>query len=110
MIKLIITLIGVFAIIFLALNLLTNLSKQDKLKVLYLFISITIIAGVYEFFQDKSGDKNREVILKFMHGDTIVCKNVEVNNSNFNFVSGTLTFVGKKSDNKNLILQVEECK
>ena len=110
MIKLIVTLIGAFLIIFLILNLLTNLSKQDKLKVLYLFISITIIAGVYEFFQDKRSDKNREVILKFMHGESIYCKDIEVNKSEFNFVSGTLIFVGKKNTNENIILKVEECK
>ncbi len=109
MIKLIIGFIGILAVIVLVLNLMTNLSKQDKLKVVYLFISVVIIVGAYEFFQNKKGNKDREIVLKYMHGDSFECRGLEINKSTFNFVSGTLTFVGKKENNKNTVIRVGEC-
>ena len=109
MINFIIGFIGSLAIVILILNLLTNLSKQDKLKVIYLFLSVAIIAGAYEFFQNKKANKDREVVLKYMHGESFECRGLEINKSTFNFVNGTLSFVGKEENNKNIVISVGEC-
>jgi hypothetical protein len=110
LLNLIFILIVIFVVVFLFIHLFTNLSKQGKLKVFYIFSFIFIAVLAYEIFESENSDKNREVILKFIHKESIYCKGKEINSTNFNFVSGTLTFVGKNSNNKDIIIDVKECK
>lgn len=107
--KLLIGLLSLFAVIFIVLSLFTNLKKREKLKVLYLFSAILILVSLFEFFQSSKESSNREVVLKFMQGDRVYCSNRAISKDKFNFVSGTMTFVGKSSENKDIVFNIEDC-
>lgn len=89
----------------------TELEKKEKLFV-YGFILLLIIAiVVYQINNNELEKRNREVILAFEQGKIIECAKKEITKKDFNFVSGTYTFVAKESSPYvGVIYKVEECK
>jgi hypothetical protein len=73
--------------------------------------SLLLLILGYSMLQDKGESKNLEILLSFNQDKTIVCRDIKVNNAEFNYVSGTLSFVAKdSSQHKGLTLPIEECK
>lgn len=106
MIQFILIAILVIVLIIVGLNLFTNLKKSDKIKIVAGFGVFVIIATIFEVSQKS----NHDVALRFEQGKTLKCKEIDVNSSEFNFVSGTLTFIGKKEQNRGLMFELKDCK
>ncbi|WP_104697414.1 MULTISPECIES: hypothetical protein [unclassified Helicobacter] len=83
--------------------------KQKSLT----FISLLILAVIIGFYSYRKSQVDKQIFLlqmAFLRGETILCKNTEVDAKNFNFVSGTLNFIGKKDTPfHNLIFSLNEC-
>jgi len=107
-----IAILAIFFLLFLVLfmNMFTELTKKDKIKVVIITIALTIVAFIYESSLSSKTHYNRDLIVNFRQGKTLNCSQTDVNSSYFNFVSGTLSFVGKKEENKNLLFEISECK
>ena len=85
------------------------LSKFDiihrKTRV-YFGIFLLIVAvgiGIFTFFQEKREDKINDLAQFFLQGKVLVCQvgtqSIEANREAFNFISGTLTLMGKENSN-----------
>lgn len=100
-----------FLLIFFVLKDFGVISKKQTLIVISILVILAIIIGIYSYFQSKS-DKNDMILqLAFLQGKSLECDNVIVNKENFNFVSGTLSFIGKKnSAMNNMIIPLSGCK
>lgn len=94
----------------LLLNLMTELTREQKRIIYIVFFIFIVLAGVYEYFKDSSGDDNRLKVIAFTQGKTLLCQGNEVNQKEFNFVSGTLTLNGKPdSQYKGILYKISEC-
>ena len=91
-----------------------------SMRMKYFIIATLFIAWaaifVYSYYQNKKRIYIDKIYYLFMHDKDLECvdpfgQKVIVNRKNFNFVSGTLVFVGKeKTPFEGLIIQVEKCK
>ncbi|MFP4332072.1 MAG: hypothetical protein ACLFQJ_02120 [Campylobacterales bacterium] len=108
--KLVFIIIVFLVFLYLLLLMLPQVSKTDKIKALALFIVLIIAASLYEVQRDSSDKKMFMAIEAFKNGETLNCNGVEVNKKNFNFVSGTNTFLGKNDSNYSMQrYQVKDC-
>lgn len=109
---------GIFLVLFLALLIFYFLlrdfgvitKKQKLISIAVLFV-LGVFMIVYSYFQSRS-DKN-DMILQatFLRGGSLECDNVVVNRENFNLVTGTLSFIGKKNGPmNNIIIPLDKCK
>ncbi len=85
----------------------------------FIITTLFIVWGMiftYNYYQDKKRIYIDKIYYLFMHNKNLVCKDpfgqkVTVNRKNFNFVSGTLVFIGKeKSPYEGLVVPAEKCK
>jgi hypothetical protein len=88
--------IALLILLFVVMHFFTEISLRQKLVTT--LISALLILGAYLFNQNSEQRRLHQqgVLLKFKHGQTIVCDGVDVNNSEFSYSSGTQTFLGKK--------------
>jgi len=102
--------IGLVLLIFTILHFFTEISLKQKLTSVGVFSFL--IVGAY-FFNMNSENRRlhlETVSLEFTHGKTIICNNIDVNNSEFSYSSGTQTFLGlKESKMYGRILSLESC-
>ncbi len=92
------------------LNSMTDFDSKQKWYV-YAFLGVIISLMVfYQLVKEGEGNRNREVVLAFSQGKEVACKETVVTNKDFNYVSGTLSFVAKEGGKYNGVLfSVEEC-
>ena len=88
--------IALLLLLFIVLHFFTEISLKQKLVTVGI-IGIFIL-GAYLF---NLNSENRRVhlegvLLEFTHGKNIICNNLDVNNSEFSYSSGTQTFLGLK--------------
>lgn len=73
-------------------------SVRISIGVLLLIVALGI--GVFTFFQDKNEAKYTQLAQAFLQGKTLICKvgtkDIAVSQKEFNFISGTLTLMGKR--------------
>lgn len=96
--------------LYLLLLMLPQVSKKDKIRAFILFVLLIVVA--YFFESSTKGDMQRmfSVIEAFKNGKTIECKGVKISNKDFNFVSGTNTFLGRHDSNYSMQrFQADEC-
>lgn len=97
------------------------LSKFDIIRRktrVYFGIFLLIVAvgiGIFTFFQEKREDKINDLAQLFLQGKSLVCQmgtqDIEVDKETFNFISGTLTLMGKEnSDYNRKIIPLKACK
>ncbi len=103
----------IFIIVILAVFLTKSESVSTKTKtgVLGFFIFLITIAFLYEFVFTKKEQSNREIVNAFKQGKTLMCKNSDVNQTNFLYESGTQSFmprIGKKDIIGN-IYDIKDC-
>ncbi|MDE5603677.1 MAG: hypothetical protein K2I71_07170 [Helicobacter sp.] len=91
-------------LVFLLLQLLASyniVSSKGRIFVGAFLVAIVVGIGIFTTFQDKNGDKLTSLAQHFLQGKSLQCqmgtKTLEVNAATFNFVSGTLTLVGKEN-------------
>ncbi len=97
-------------LLFVVLHFFTEIPLREKLIVSGLLAAV--ILGAYLFNQ--SSEKRRVhlegVLLNYTHGKTISCNNIDVNNSEFSYSSGTQTFLGKKESQMfGRIISLDQC-
>ncbi len=90
-------------LLFLLLQLLASyniISAKGKIFIAGFLVVIAMGIGVFTIIQDKSDDKLTSLAQIFLQGKNLECqigaKTLEANSEVFNFVSGTLTLVGKE--------------
>ncbi|PAF53271.1 hypothetical protein BKH42_07025 [Helicobacter sp. 13S00482-2] len=111
-------LFGIFLVLFLTLVILYFvlrdfgvITPKQKLIGISGLVVLGIFILIYSYFQSRS-DKN-DMILQatFLRGGSLDCDDVIVNKENFNLVTGTLSFVGKKNGPmNNIIIPLDKCK
>ncbi len=97
-------------LLFVVLHFFTEISLSQKLVVSS--VLLFIILGAYLFNQSSESRRLHleNVLLDFTHGKTIQCNNIDVNNSEFSYSSGTQTFLGKKeSEMFGRIISLDQC-
>lgn len=93
----------------------SNFSVIKKTIGIIIFISVAILVVVYSMWQSNQDEKALLYQNAFIRGDSLVCfnkfhsdKEIEVNNKNFNLISGSLSFIGKGSMN-GININIEDC-
>ena len=65
-----------------------------------LLIAVAIGIGIFNFFQERSESQLTSLAQMFLQGQTLRCRlnqeEILANKEDFNFVSGTLTLMGKE--------------
>ena len=89
-----------------------SLSNSMKISIV---VSLSVVIGVgwlYTAYNQKTALGEREIINAFEQGKTLTCGKQKVNNTNFIFVSGTLSFVAKESvkELKGVVIDISTCK
>lgn len=87
-----------------------RLNKLNMIIVGILFVIIIIVVGFYTFSQNQTGKKDADLIASFLRNENLQCGDIVVNKNNFNFISGTLSFVGKENtDFFRNVIPIEKC-
>lgn len=105
-----ITILALFGAIFYAKS--EALSRKSK-WILFLILGHVIGFGwLYELGITNQSEQNREILTAFKQGKTLTCKEIDVNNKTFIYVSGTLSFIPKDTNEKHkgLVLDIVTCK
>ena len=89
-----------------------SFSKNTKIAVTSVIVVFAIAIYIYESSLNSSAEKNREMVNSFRQGKTLTCKEYKVDKERFIYVSGTQTFMPKKSETtlKGVIVKVSTCK
>ncbi len=97
-------------LLFVVLHFFTELTLKEKIGVFS--VLGLLILGAY-LYNQQSEDRRihlEKVLLDFSHGKTISCKDMDVNNTQFAYSSGTQTFLGlKNSEMSGRIISLEQC-
>ena len=88
--------IALLILLFIVLNFFTEISLRQKLGVVLVLAFFILGAYWFNTINEKRRVHLEGVLLEFRHGENIICDNIEVNNSEFSYSSGTQTFLGKK--------------
>lgn len=90
---------------------------QRKTRIYFGILLLVIAAsiGIFTFFQDKKEDAINDLAQLFLQGKDLICpvgtQNIEANRTTFNFISGTLTLMGKEqSDYYRKTIPLKACK
>ena len=90
---------------------------QRKTRIYFGILLLVIAAsiGIFTFFQDKKEDKINDLAQLFLQGKDLICQvgtqSIEANRTTFNFISGTLTLMGKEqSDYYHKTIPLKACK
>lgn len=105
-----ITIVAIFGAIFYAKS--EALNRKSKIATLLIIGHAIGFGWFYELNNANQSEHNREVLSAFKQGKTLTCKEVEVNNKTFIYVSGTLSFIPKDTNenHKGLVLDIVTCK
>lgn len=105
-----VTVLAIFGAIFYAKS--EALPRKAK-WILFLIVGHVIGFGwLYELSSAHQSEQNREILSAFKQGKMLTCKEIEVNNKTFIYVSGTLSFIPKDNNenHKGLVLDIVTCK
>lgn len=86
-------------------------SLKTKIIVILTLIVIISLASWYELGQDSEAEITRDNVNAFLQGKTLTCKDVAVSKEEFDYVSGTQTFVPKRENKKyqGIVLEAIKC-
>lgn len=108
---LIIALFSVIIGLFLYFNVRGKLDKKKGAILGILCVVCAILALIYTILLDSKNRADAEIIAAFNRGEMIRCGEFEVNNADFTFTNGTLSFTGKiNTKHHNKIISIEDCK
>ncbi|WP_281950527.1 hypothetical protein [Nitrosophilus kaiyonis] len=108
---LLIFLLLIFGIIGVVVYFFTELTKRVKFLIILSLIIGWLLIFTYSMYQDKKRKYHEYLLFNFSHGKTLICKDINVTKEKFNFVSGTLVFVGKeKTEFEGLVVPIDSCK
>ena len=88
-----------------------NEIKNSKLISAILFSILIGIISLWTSSQRDKEERHAKVLNLFQRNQTITCDDVSINKKEFNFISGTLVFLGKKDTNlQGQIFKLDNCK
>lgn len=82
---------------FLVLHHFTELTKNEKLVVTAVVLSLISAAIAYNSYTNTQTDKMNNVVMKFNQHKTVNCNGVDVDDKNYTLSIGTYTFIGKEN-------------
>ncbi|WP_104696036.1 hypothetical protein [Helicobacter salomonis] len=83
---------------------------KQKLMGVFALALLGGVVGFYTYEQDRANRTQIDLQRAFLRGETLLCNHVEVNNKNFNLVTGTLSFLGKpNSPMKDTLIDLQSC-
>ncbi|NPA63516.1 MAG: hypothetical protein GXO16_00940 [Epsilonproteobacteria bacterium] len=94
----------------------TDMTKQLKYTILSALVLGWILVAIYSYYQNQKRILIDKLYYEFSHGRVLECEapfgeRVKVDKNSFNFVSGTLVFVGKEgSSYEGLVVPIDSCK
>lgn len=89
-----------------------KLSKKAKISIIACFSLVTGFAYFYEKSSKSYSQSIKTITDYFIQGNTLNCKGMDVNSSNFDFSNATNSFTAKrdaKKDFKNQIFKASDC-
>ena len=108
-----VVLLVIIAIVFFVIGFLflSKFAASNRRNIILGIASLILLMYGYNMLQDKSESQNLQMLISYNQGKPLKCKEIEVTNQDFNYVSGTLSFVAKESSMyKGITLQLEDCK
>jgi hypothetical protein len=89
-----------------------SLTRKSKMIVILVLGHAIGFGWLYEFNNANQSEHNREVLSAFKQGKSLTCKEVEIDNKRFLYVSGTLSFIPNDANEaqKGLVLDIATCK
>lgn len=85
-------------------------ARQRLLLASALVLAI-LCAGIYTLSKRQKSEHVAHLVILFSQGKSLECEGYEVHEQSFNFVSGTLSFVGKpNTPYHRLTLALDSCK
>ncbi len=82
---------------FLVLHHFTELTKNEKIVVSVVVLTLVFSAIAYNTYSNAKTQKMNNVVMKFDQHKTVKCNGIEVNDQNYTLSIGTYTFIGKKN-------------
>lgn len=87
----------VVALLFLALNYLTEFTRTQKITISAILFAIILMAILFNTYSENRDQHLLNIAMKFNQGKTIKCDNIDVNSSFYELSTGTYTFIGKEN-------------
>lgn len=107
----ILAILAVIAILAFSIYALANKIKNSKTIAVGLFIILIAIISILTTNQKAIEVQHTKIMNVFNIGKTISCNQIDINKTNFNFISGTLVFMGKeKTDFYGQMISLDKCK
>ena len=88
--------IALLILLFVVLHFFTEITIKQKIITVSIVGLLVLSAYLYNVNNEKRRQHLETVLLEFTHSKTISCDNIDVNNSEFSYSSGTQTFIGLK--------------
>lgn len=103
----------VFATLLILLALIKDEQLSKKSKSIILVSAITIVTAVviYQVIFDNKSANNRELLIHFNQGSNLTCKNITINQKDFNYFAGTNTFLANDNNKsmRGLKISIDDC-
>lgn len=89
-----------------------TLDKSVKIYIIASLVLVVVLGWAYTFYNQRNAKNDREIINAYEQGKTLICGDYKVNNKNFIYVSGTLSFIAKENrkDLKGVVLDISTCR
>ncbi|WP_200762459.1 hypothetical protein [Nitrosophilus alvini] len=102
---LVVTLIGIVFILY------TDMGKKFKIVILAAALTGWGMIYFYNSYQEDARERHKKILFDYEHGKEIRCGDTVVSKDKFNYVSGTMVFVGKEeSEYAGLVVPLDKCK
>ncbi|WP_169763447.1 hypothetical protein [Campylobacter mucosalis] len=89
-----------------------KLNKKNKVLLTALAFLAMLFAYFFQSVQDDKHSENLELLKHFKQGKVLVCSDINVTNTKFNYEFGTSCFLPKREfkELNGLVLKISDCK
>lgn len=104
-----ITIVAILGAVFYAKS--ESLSRKSRIVVVLIIGHAIGFGWLYELRNAHQSESNRDVLTAFKQGKILTCKEVEVSNKGFIYISGTLSFMPNdaNAEHKGLVIDIATC-
>ena len=100
----------VVGLFFLTLHYFTELTKNQKIIISVIILTIILGAISFNKYSELQREKMLNIVTKFNQNKTVKCNGIDINNSKYTLSIGTYTFIGKENTpNYGQMISVSEC-
>lgn len=88
-----------------------TVSPRTKTMIFTMLMMVIAAAMLYEFMFSKKAEVQRAKMNAFTQGQTLLCKQIEVNQTYFTLETGTLSLMsnGKSKETLGMVFPIDEC-